>query len=106
MYYVRLFSYILSGPCFSMSLPIFTPFICGLYFIQVIAGGGVICVHFLFFSSTPSSSLLLLLFFDGMNLMERKSWELWEIYRWDIWEKWLWVEKKGGQSHHTLTLPW
>jgi hypothetical protein len=47
-----------------------------------------------------------LLFFDGMNLMERKSWELWEIYRWDIWEKWLWVEKKGGQSHHTLTLPW
>jgi hypothetical protein len=33
MYYVRIFHIIFSGPCFSMSLPIFTPFICGLYFI-------------------------------------------------------------------------
>ena len=107
MYYVRLFSYILSGPCFSTSLPIFTPFICGLYFIlgHSRRRGHLRAFSFLFFSSTPSFSLLLLLFFDGMNLMERRSWELWEIYRWDIWEKWLWVEKKGGKSHHTLTLP-
>jgi len=64
------------------------PFV-GFYFIWVIAGGGVICIIIL---------LLLLLLFDGMNLMERESWEqgtYGKSLSYGIWENWHGRKKRG-----------